>query len=109
MRGYDADNRQVGLGVGLLDVTSGTGVYVKQMGEGLYEIGLERAPAEVAAIEVVVDGRFTLTDAMSRDTRSTRLAVRARFETLGERRFAITTFDVSGALRGTIRRTFTLR
>lgn len=109
VRGYDADNRQVGLGVGLLDVTSGTGVFIKQMGAGLYEIGLERAPADVAAIEVVVDGRFTLTDSMTRATRSTRSAVRSRFGTLGERTFAITTFDATGAARGTLRRTFTLR
>ncbi len=109
VRGYDADNRQVGLGVGLFDVTADTGVYVKQMGSNLYEVGLERAPEGVASIEVVVDDRFALTDQLTRATRSTRNAVRSRFETLGERRFAITTFDASGAVRGTVRRTFTLR
>lgn len=109
VRGYDADNRQVGLGVGLFDVTAGTGVYVKQMGPNLYEVGLERAPEGVASIEVVVDDRFTLTDQVTRSTRSTRNAVRSRIESLGERRFAITTFDASGAVRGTVRRTFTLR
>ncbi|MCB9599959.1 MAG: hypothetical protein H6721_24645 [Sandaracinus sp.] len=109
VRGYDADNRQVGLGVGLLDVTAGTGVYVKQMGEGLYEVGLERAPEGVAAISVRVDERFELTDQITRASRSERLAVRTRFSTLGERGFAITTYDTSGAVRGTLRRSFVLR
>jgi hypothetical protein len=109
VRGLDASGTQIALGVGLLDVTSGTGVYIKQMGESLYEIGLERAPSEVASVSVTVDERFELTDQVSREVRSTRLAVRSRFEALGERRFAITTYDASGAVRGTLRRTFTLR
>lgn len=109
VRGLDASGTQVALGVGLLDVTSGTGVYIKQMGESLYEIGLERAPSEVASVSVTVDERFELTDQVSREVRSSRLAVRSRFETLGERRFAITTYDARGAVRGTLRRTFTLR
>jgi len=109
VRGLDASGEQVALGVGLLDVTSGTGVYIKQMGESLYEIGLERAPSDVASVSVTVDERFELTDQVSREVRSTRLAVRSRFETLGERRFAITTYDARGAVRGTLHRTFTLR
>lgn len=109
VQGLDASGAQVALGIGLLDVTSGTGVYIKQMGERLYEIGLERAPAGVASVSVTVDGRFELTDQVTRDVRSTRLAVRSRFETVGARTFAITTYDASGAVRGTLRRTFTLR
>lgn len=109
VQGFDASGAQVGLGVGLLDVTSGTGVYVKQMGEGLYEVGLERAPEGVAAVSVTVDERYELTDQVSREVRSSRLAVRARFTTLGERRFAITTYDARGAVRGTLHRTFRLR
>lgn len=109
VQGYDASGTQVALGVGLLDVTAGTAVYVKQMGEGLYEIGLERAPEGVAAVSVTVDDRYELTDQISRSVRSSRLAVRSSFTTLGERRFALTTYDASGAVRGTLRRTFTLR
>lgn len=109
VRGYDASGAQVALGVGLLDVTEGTGVYIKQMGDSLYEIGLERAPEGVASVSVTVDERFELTDQVTGSTRSTRNAVRSSFATLGERRFAITTYDASGAVRGTLRRTFTLR
>ena len=107
--GYDADGEQVGLGVGLIDVTEGTAVYIKQMGEDLYEIGLERAPEGVAFVEVQVDGRWTLPDIVSGETRSPRGAVRYRFGTLGERDFALTTFNADGSRRGTLYRTFTLR
>ena len=109
MLGYDADGEQVGLGVGLIDVTEGTAVYIKQMGEDLYEIGLERAPEGVAFVEVQVDGRWTLPDIVSGETRSPRGAVRYRFGTLGERDFALTTFNADGSRRGTLYRTFTLR
>ena len=105
--GFDADDQRVGHGVGLLDVTAGTGVYIKQMGRRLYEIGLERAPAGVAAIEVRADG-YLLTDAVAGTTRSARGAVRSTFNQLGSRQFTITTFAADGAVRGTLRRTFTL-
>lgn len=106
--GYDAAGDEIGLGVGLLDVTAGTGVYIKQMGRRLYEIGLERPPAGVAAIEVRADG-WLLTDSESDATRSTRRAVRSTFSQLGERSFELRTFNADGTLRGTLRRTFTLR
>lgn len=109
VRGFDASGAQVGRGVGLLDVTSGTGVAIRQLGAGLYEVALERAPSEVAAIELVVDGRFPITDQISGATRSSRLAVRHRYTQLGERRFAITTFNADGTARGTLHRTFVLR
>lgn len=109
VKGYDANGAQVGLGVGLIDSVPGTAVYIKQMGLKLYEIGLERAPTEVAAIEVVVDGQFLLTDAVSDQTRSTRLAVRHTFSDLGQRTFQIHTFNADGTHRGTLTRTFTLR
>ena len=106
--GYDSGNAQVALGVGLIDVTDGTGVYIRQMGASLYEIGLERAPDEVASIEVRADG-FVLTDSVSGATRSTRDAVRYRFTTLGERRIELTTYGADGRARGTLHRTVTLR
>lgn len=105
--GYDDGGAVIAQGVGLLDVTAGTGVYIKQMGARLYEIGLERAPAGVAAIEVRADG-FVLTDAVSGTTRSTRGAVRSTFSQLGERSFEIRTYNADGSLRGSLRRTFTL-
>ncbi|GAB4205824.1 MAG: hypothetical protein OHK0013_21980 [Sandaracinaceae bacterium] len=107
-RGFDASGAQVALGIGLLDTVSGTAVFIRQTGDAEYEIGLERAPSGVAAIEVDADA-FALTDATSGRTRATRLAVRSRFYVLGERTFSIRTYGVDGALRGTLRRTFTLR
>jgi hypothetical protein len=35
--------------------------------------------------------------------------VRSRFTLLGERQFSIRTYNSDGSLRGTLRRTFTLR
>jgi hypothetical protein len=107
-RGFDASGAQVALGVGLLDTVSTTGVYIRQLGEAEYEIGLERAPSGVTAIEVDADA-FALTDGTSGVARSRRLAVRSRFTLLGERQFSIRTYNSDGSLRGTLRRTFTLR
>lgn len=106
--GQDASGATVALGNGAIDVTAGTAVYVKQLGAGFYEIGLERAPSGVAAIEVDADG-FALTDGETGARRSTRLAVRSRFTLLGERRFTIRTYGSTGTLRGTLRRTLELR
>jgi GH25 family lysozyme M1 (1,4-beta-N-acetylmuramidase) len=108
VRGFDAAGKQVGLGVGSIDVTAGTAVAIRQLGAALYEVSLERAPAGVAAIEVRADGTL-LTDATSGATRSPRLAVRSSFLQLGQRTFTITTYDATGKVRGTLTRTFTLR
>jgi hypothetical protein len=59
---------------------------------------LERAPDEVAAIEVRADG----------EARSSRGAVRTMFNQLGERSFENTTYGADGVARGTLRRTFVL-
>ncbi|MEZ4370851.1 MAG: M15 family metallopeptidase [Polyangiaceae bacterium] len=107
VRGYDEADTQIAKGVGLMDVTSGVGVYIKQMGSALYEVGLERAPTGVAAIEVRADG-YLLKDAVSGATHSTRAAVRSKFLTLGERAFVIQTFNADGSVRGTLRRSFRL-
>jgi len=106
--GYDATDVPIGRGVGLMDVTPDMGVFIKQLGDSIYEIGLERAPSAVAAIEVEVDGQFLLVDATEGDSRSERKAVRSTFSTLGEREFAISTFNADGSLRGTLYRTFVL-
>ncbi|MEC8050428.1 MAG: hypothetical protein VX210_06515, partial [Myxococcota bacterium] len=107
--GYSAAGREVAHGRGLLDVTGGTAVYIKQLGEALYEIGLERAPEGVAFVRVEVDGRYTLTDQISGQSLSARLAVRSHFSQMGNRDFAITTYNADGSVRGTLRRTFELR
>ncbi len=105
--GYGADGAEIARAIGLIDVTSGVGVYIRQTGERTYEIGLERAPSAVAAIEVTADG-FLLTDGVSQTAHSSRLAVRSAFNQLGPREFAINTFNADGSYRGTLRRTFTL-
>jgi hypothetical protein len=108
VRGFDERGTQIALGVGLLDVTDGVAVYIRQMGQNLYEIGLERASLGVASIEVRADGTL-LTDGLSASTRSPRNAVRSNFNQLGPRAFELTTYNADGSLRGSLRRTFTLR
>ncbi len=105
--GLDASDTPVARGIGSIDVTSGTAVYIKQMGAALYEIGLERAPAGAASIEVRADG-FLLTDSVSGKSRSTRLAVRSTFSQLGQRTFTVRSFNADGSLRGTLTRKLTL-
>jgi len=108
VRGFDAGNHAIGLGVGWIDVTDATAVYIRQMGARLYEIGLERPPAGLASIEVRADG-ILLTDSVSGTTRSTRAAVRYSFNTLGPRQLEIATYNADGSLRGRITRSVTLR
>jgi hypothetical protein len=107
VRGYDAAGALVAHGLGSIDTIPDTGVFIRSVGRRNYEIGLERAPAEVAAIEVRVDG-FLLTDDLSGLSRPTRLAARSLFNQVGTRVFEITTYDADGTVRGTLRRTFTI-
>lgn len=106
--GFDDEDKEIARGRGLLDVTADTAVFIRQAGEKVYEIGLERPPSGVASIEVRADG-FLLVDGVSGKSRSTRLAVKSSFSKLGERNFALTTFNVDGSKRGTLKRTFTLK
>jgi hypothetical protein len=94
--------------VGLIDTVEAPGVFIRQVADAEYEIGVERAPGGVAAIEVDADS-FALTDATSGLVRSRRLSVRSSFMLLGERQFTVRTYNADGSLRGTLRRTFTLR
>jgi len=105
--GFDAEGVQVARSIGLLDVTPNTSVFIRQTGEDTYEVGLERAPAEVAAVELRVDG-YLVKDGLSGETHVARGAVLATYSTLGEREFELRTFNANGTLRGTLRRTFTL-
>jgi hypothetical protein len=106
--GLNDAETQIAYGNGRIDTVASTGVFVKQLGAGLYEIGLERPPAGVTAIEVRADGSL-LTDETSGASRSARLAVRSRFTMLGLRRFEIRTLGADGAVRGTLRRELELR
>jgi hypothetical protein len=108
VRGLDAAGAEVARAVGMLDVTEGTGVFVRPLGDRTYEIGLERADSAIGAIEVKADG-FALTDAVSGAVRSPRMVVRYRFNEVGERNLAIDTLNAGGSYRGTLRRTLTLR
>jgi len=108
VRGFDEEDQRVGTGVGSIDVTPDVAVSIRQMGQGLYEISLERAPADVASIEVRAD-QYLLTDGVSGTSRSERLAVRSTFSQLGTRTFRVTTFNADGTERGTLTRSFTLR
>jgi GH25 family lysozyme M1 (1,4-beta-N-acetylmuramidase) len=103
--GYNNAGATIARGTGLIDVTSGSAVYLRQMGEHLYEVGLERAPRAVAAIEVDAD-EWPLSDQVSGAIHSERLAVRYRFTVFGERRLSIRTYNADGSLRGTLRRSF---
>ena len=107
VRGYDGSGDEIARGVGLLDVRPGWGAYIKQMGDHLYEIGLERAPDGVAAIEVRIDG-YLVKDGPTDMTRTPRNAVRTHINRLGERSFEITTYAADGSVRGHIHRTFEL-
>ena len=107
-RGLDASGNEVARSVGMLDVVEGTALFIRPLGDRTYEIGVERASSAVGAIEVRGDG-FLLTDAVSGATRSTRLAVRSAFNTLGERNFVIDSLNTNGTYRGTLRRTLTIR
>jgi GH25 family lysozyme M1 (1,4-beta-N-acetylmuramidase) len=107
-RGTDAGGKQIALAVGLIDSIPDTAVFIRQVGASRYEIGLERPPAGVAAIEVSVDGSL-LTDELSSTTRSGRGAVMYTFSKLGARAFTITSYGASGAVIATYTRTFTLR
>lgn len=106
--GEDAQGNELAEAVGLIDVTANTAVFIRQTGERTYEIGLERAPAAVAAIEVDAD-IFPVRDGISGDLRSTRNAVLGQFSSLGERHFSVRTYNADGSLRGTLHRDFVLR
>jgi hypothetical protein len=107
VRGLDAAGAVVARGLGLLDVTPGFGVYLKQLDAARFEVGLERAPAGVAFVEVRADG-YLLPDELTGLTQSPRGAVRYRFLQLGARDFELRTFNADGSLRGVLRRSFSL-
>ncbi len=105
--GEDAEGLPIARGIGLIETVPGTAVYVRQMGEGLYEIGLERAPDEVETLRVEADG-WPLLDVVSGSERSPRLAVRSLFNLLGPRTFVLSGHDSNGTPIVRSERSFTL-
>ncbi|MBK8258771.1 MAG: hypothetical protein IPK82_39705 [Polyangiaceae bacterium] len=105
--GYDKSGANVARGVGLIDSVPGMAVYIRQMGDHLYEIGLERASDDVAYVQVKADG-YVLTDEDTGDTMSHRNAVKYKFQNLGERTFEIALFTVDGKPIETLVRDFKL-
>ncbi len=102
------DEEPIARGVGLIDVTESTAVFIRQLGAGYYDFGLERAPEGVAAIEVTID-ELPIKDEISDSIRSERLVVRYQLSQLGTRKVAISTFNADGSKRGTLHREFTFR
>lgn len=96
------------LGNGLIDSVGATSVFARQTGEHEYEIGLERAPASWATVEVSADG-YALTDLDTGAVRSDRLAVRYAFNGLGERALKIVARNSAGTIVSTRTRTLTVR
>jgi hypothetical protein len=104
----DASGAELVRAVGMLEASGGTAVAIRPRAPSTYEVALERAAPEVAAIEVVVDG-FLLTDAVSGTTRATRLAVQHTYSTLGLRSFVVRSLDAAGAPIDERTHTFELR
>lgn len=107
-RGLAADGSVVALGNGIIDSIASSAVMVRQTGEHEYEIGLERAPASWATVEVTADGTL-LTDADTGLQRSTRRAVRYAFSGLGNRALTIVARDANGNKVDTRTRTLLVR
>lgn len=95
VRGYDSHGSWIAMGNGRLDVSDREGVYLRQTDAGEYEVGLERAGSDVAAIEVSVGGT-PLSDLDTGSQHSTRLAVRGSLEALGPTTVEVRLFDASG-------------
>jgi hypothetical protein len=94
--------------VALLEAEAESAIFVRPRGPSTFEIGLERPAADIAAIEVVVDGT-TLIDATSMMARSPRNAVLYTFSTLGARTFELRAFDAGGTMLEARTFDFTLR
>jgi hypothetical protein len=108
INGYDNNNNIVAQGVGLIDSIPGTAAFIWHRDDRTYTVGVERVPTGVTAVEVRVDGTL-LTDSVSGETRSTRLAVRHTYSTLGARHFQIKMFKANGTVVGTFERDITLQ
>lgn len=113
VEGYDAASKLIAIGLGMIDVTAGHAVFIRQLGlQGYYDIGLDNAPEGVASIKVEIDG-FTLTNELTGTTTGLKEGaqhkVRYRMGTVGTRQVKIHTYNADGTQRGTIHREFSFR
>jgi hypothetical protein len=108
VRGYNAVGTWVAFGNGRMDVGSTEGVYIRQTDTGEYEVGLERARADVAAIEVKVND-ISLRDIVSASEHSSRLVIRSGIAAPGESFFQILLFNSSGQVLRTYERDLVVR
>lgn len=104
VRGLSASGSTTAVGNGIIDSVSATSAFLRQTGEHEYEMGLERAPASWATVEIDVDG-FLLTDIDSGAQRSARRAVRWKFNGLGSRNIKLIARDAAGTVVDTRTRT----
>lgn len=93
----DADGVELAGRSALLEARAADALFVQPRDGATFEIGLERPSAEVAAIEVDVDG-FALVDEVSGETRSTRRAITRTFTTLGARGLVLRAYSGAGEL-----------
>lgn len=108
VRGYNTAGTWVAFGNGRMDVGSTEGVYIRQTDTGTYEVGLERARADVAAIEVTVND-ISLRDIVTASERSGRLIIRSGIASPGESFFHILLFNSSGHVIRTYERDLLVR
>ena len=108
VRGLGANGAITGLGNGIIDSVATTSAFLRQTGEHEYEIGLERAPASWATVEIDVDG-FLLTDIDTGVQRSPRRAVRWKFNGLGDRNIKLVARDAAGTVVDTRTRVLLVR
>ena len=95
VEGFDESARLVARGIGLIDVGPGMALYIRQMGKGVYQVGVERPPADLETLSVSANG-YQLVDGVTGQIHSPRLAVRSAFSTLGQRRFEIVGHSAQG-------------
>ena len=109
VRGLTDAGGLAALGTGLIDsTTGGVAVFVRQVDEHTYEIGVEGETWDTSAIEVSADG-LGVWDDVTGEYHVDRLAVLHTFPEIGDRQITIRTFDWSGAIAETLERTFTVR
>ncbi len=107
-RGLSASGAAVSLGNGIIDSQAGAAIAIRQTGEHEYEIGYERAATTWNTMDITVEG-VALTDLDTSTTRSTRGAIRYKFNGLGERPLTIVARDAAGSVVNTQTRTLLVR
>jgi len=103
--GFDAAGAQVAMATGKIDSDGGTNIFIRQMGDRTFEMGIETPPAGVAFVEVRVDG-VLLVDGVTGQSRTSRKAVSSTLNQVGMRRFELSTYNANGTYRGTLSRDF---